>query len=163
MKAEIIPAFILIDYIWVVLKKNTDMQESDYDGLVPIVPLSEAPEFTQYAKPYIVYGYSDTPSSDLWVRRQGNMAFVIYADNFQQLSKITNIMAYTFDRADETAKDVNDYTSTIPAYYGLTFGYIQVSFVEGGSPEETEGGRISSAVNIKYEYHVDYDVDTSAL
>lgn len=163
MKSEVIPPFLLIDYIWAVLKKNTDMKESDYEGLVPIVPLSEAPELTQYAKPFIVYGYAESPSHDLWVRRSGNMAFVIYADNFHQLSKITNVISNAFDRADESARDVNVYTSTVPGFIGLRFGAIQLSYVEGGSPEETEGGRVSSAVNIRYEYFVDYDINTSAL
>jgi len=163
MKPEVIAPFMLIDYTWAILKKNTDMKESDYGGLVPIVPLSEAPELTEYAKPYIVYGYSETPPTDLWVRRRGNMAFVVYGDSFHQLSKITNVLSYTFDRADEAARDVNAFTSTIPAYIGLTFGTIQVSFVQGGSPEETEGGRVSSAINLRYEYHVDYDINTSAL
>jgi hypothetical protein len=38
-----------------------------------------------------------------------------------------------------------------------------VSYVEGGAPEETEGGRQSAAINIRYEYFVDYDINTNAL
>lgn len=170
MDKTVIAPYLLRSYIWQVLKKNTDMDELDYTldpdtnpGLVPIVPLAEAPEISQFDKPYIVYGFSETPSTDLWVRRRGNMAFVIYSTNFRELSRITNVIAYAFDRADEAARDVNEYTSTIPAFVGLTFGTIQVSYVEGGSPEQSEGGRQSAAINIRYEYHVDYDIDTSAL
>jgi hypothetical protein len=143
------------------------MTEKDYtidptndDGLVPIVPLAEAPEISQFDKPYIVYGYSETPNSDLWVKRRGNMAFVIYSTNFRELAHLTNIITFAFDRSDESARDVNNYTSTIPAFVGLRFGTIEVTYVEGGSPEETEGGRQSAAINIRYEYYVDYDVKT---
>lgn len=171
MDAKVIAPYLLRSYIWKILKKNTDMDELDYTddpvnnpgGLVPIVPLAEAPEINQFDKPYIVYGYSESPPNDLWVKRRGNMALVVYSTNFRELTQIVNTIAYTFDRADEAARDVNEYTSTIPAFVGLRFGTIQVSFVEGGSPEETEGGRQSAAVNIRYEYYVDYDIDTSAL
>ena len=163
MRAEIIPPFILIDYVWAILKKNTDMKESDYEGLIPIVPLSEVPEINEYAKPYIVYGYSESPPPDLWVRRRGNMAFVVYSTDYREVSKITNVIVNALNRADETARDVNAFSTTIPAYIGLRFGFIQVSYVEGGSPEETEGGRISSAINVRFEYYVDYSINTSAL
>lgn len=168
MDPKVIAPYLLRSYIWQILKKNTDMDELDYTldqtsgGLVPIVPLAEAPEISQFDKPYIVYGYSETPPTDLWAQRRGNMAFVIYSTNFRELSMITNVIMNAFHRADESARDVNAYTSTIPAFIGLRFGTIQVSFVEGGSPEETEGGRQSAAINIRYEYFVDYDVVTSA-
>lgn len=163
MDPKYIAPFLLNNYIWKVLKLNTDMDEGDYGGLTPIVPLSEEPELTEFDKPYIVYGFAENPTSDLPAKKRGNMSFIIYCTNFRELSTITNVIATTFDRADESARDVNRYTSTIPQFVGLRFGYIEVSFVEGGSPEETEGGRQSAAVNIRYEYYVDYDIVTSLV
>jgi hypothetical protein len=162
MDSKILPAYVLLDYIWAVLKANTDMTEDDYDGLIPIVPLSEQPEIVEYDAPHIVYGFSESATPDLYAKQRGNMAFVVYSTNAREVSHITNIIAKTFNRADDAARDVNNFSSTIPAYVGLRFGYINTSYVEGGSPEESEGGRQSSAVNIHYEYYVDYDIDTSA-
>lgn len=163
MKSEVIAPYVLRNYIWQVLKANTDMTESDYDGKEPIVPLGEAPELTEFDKPYIVYGFSETPTADLYVQQRGNMAFIVYSTNFRTLSNITNIIARTFERGDESARRVNEYTSTIPAFAGLRFGFIEVSYVEGGSPEESEGGRESAAVNIHYEFYVDYDIETKLV
>lgn len=168
MDSTLIAPYLLRFYLWQVLKANTDMDEKDYtidpannDGLVPIVPLAEQPEIKDFGKPYIVYGYSETPPNDLWVRRRGNMAFVVYSTNFRQLSHLVNIITFAFDRADESARDINNYTSTVPAFVGLRFGTVQVSYVEGGSPEESEGGVQSAAINVRYEYYVDYDVKTT--
>lgn len=170
MDPEIIAPLVLRNYIWQVLKANTDMDEEDYTidpntnpGLVPIVPLAEEPEISQFNKPYIIYGYSESAPDELWVKRNGNMVFVIYSTNFRELERISNIIATAFNRSDESARDINAYTSTIPAFVGLRFGFVQLSFVEGGSPEDTEGGRQSGAVNIRYEYYVDYDVQTSLV
>jgi hypothetical protein len=166
-----IAPYMLRSYIWDVLKANTSLTEADYSlthdaskGLIPIVPLAEEPEISQFDKPYIVYGYSESPTADVYAMRRGNMAFIIYSTNFREISQIANIITTTFDRADDAAKDVNAYTTAVPDYRGLRFGYVQVSFVEGGSPEEapsSEGGRQSAAVNIRYEYYVDYDINTT--
>ena len=55
---------------------------------------------------------------------------------------------------------MNNYTSSHPQFIGIRFGYISVGFVEGGTPENTEGGRQSALVNIRFEYYVDYDIKT---
>lgn len=163
MRTEVIAPYLLRAYIWQVIKLNTDLKESDYGGNVPIVPLAEEPELTDYAKPYIVYGYSETPTAETHVRQRGNMAFIVYSQNFRTISQLVNIITRAFEKGDESARRVNEYTSTIPAFLGLRFGTIEVSFVEGGGPEEaeeTEGGRQNAIVNINYEYFVDYDVET---
>jgi hypothetical protein len=161
MDPTVIAPYLLRDYIWQVLKQNTDMKESDYDGKVPIVPLAEEPELTQYSKPYIVYGYAEAPSIDLPDAEAGSMSFIVYSKNFRELSKIIKVISRTFARQDQSAYDVNRYTSTKPQFIGLRFGYINVGFVEGGSPETTEGGRQSAGVNIRYEYYVDYNIKTT--
>lgn len=161
MDTQYIAPYLLRSYVWKLLQENTNMKASDYDGMVPIVPLAEEPEIQAFDQPYIVYGFSETPTADVHARRRGNMAFVVYSTNFRELSKITNILTTALNRADESAKDVNEYTSTIDAFVGLRFGFIQVSYVEGGSPEETEGGRQSAVVNVSYEFYVDYPITTS--
>lgn len=157
------PVYFLRGYAWGVLKANTDMDEGDYGGLVPIVPLAEEPEISQYDAPHIVYGYALNSTGDLYARKFGSMTFAIYDTNFRTLTKILSVLTAAFERQDETARDINEWSSTIPEFAGLTFGAVSIGFVEGGTPEETEGGRQSALINIRFEYHVDYNVITSLV
>lgn len=155
------PVYLLRSYVWALLRNNTEMKTADYGGLIPIVPVSEEPELMQYNKPFIVYGYALDSSEDVPVCRTGSMTFAIYSTNFREITKIIDILIYAFGRKDESARDVNEYTSTIPEFIGTRFGYISVAFAEGGTPEESSGGRESGMVNISFEYYADYNVVTS--
>ena len=168
MDPVVSPVFILRQYVWELLKANTDMTEEDYEGMNPIAPLGEEPELTEFDKPYLVYGYALDGRGDLYARKSGSMSFVVYSTTFREITRILNILTTAFERFDEAARDVNEWSSSKPGFNGLTFGYIQLGAVEGGSPEgpgdraeETEGGRMSGLVNIRFEYHVDYDVKTT--
>lgn len=159
------PVYLIRAYTWELLKKNDPdvWKESNYGGNVPIVPLSEEPELSQYPGPHIVYGYANDGSGDLYARRRGSVTFAIYDQNFRRLTKTMNILQTAFEREDEAARDVNAYTSTKPQFLGLNFGYIRTVFVEGGTPEDNEGGNQSALITISFEYHVDYDVITNVL
>lgn len=167
MDPKYIAPYVLRSYTWELLKRNTDLTDDDYDadgngdGLIPIVPLGEEPELAQFDKPYIVYGYAESPTGELYAKNNGNMVYVIYSSKFEELGKITNIIKTAFERGDESARDVNEFSSTIGAFVGIRFGTIEVGFLEGGSPEEDEGGRMSAAINIRYEYYAEYEVQTS--
>lgn len=168
MRPEVHPAHILVDYAWAVLKRNYPAvwDESKYGGLIPIVPLSEEPELDGYDGPHLVYGYADAAAGSLYARHTGSITFVVYDDNFRRLGRTLTILKTAFERQDETAKDVNKFSTTFlmsngQPYLGIRFGTIELSFVEGGTPETTEAGRQSALISISYEYYVDYDVVTS--
>lgn len=163
------PAYLLRSYIWALLKNNTDMDESDYDGLVPIVPVAEEPELSQYTKPYAVYGYALESSGDRAFASRGSMTLAIYETNFRQLTDIMNILYAAFER-EEIAAEVNQYTTnfSVPGqlvnpFLGLRFGFIRMNFLEGGTPEETEGGRQSALISLGFEYYTDYNIKTYRL
>lgn len=156
------PVYLLRAYIWQLLKHNTDMDESDYDGLTPIVPVSDEPKLQETGKPYLIYGYVIQPTErGMNFCRHGSMTLGIYATDFSKLTQILRILHTAFDREDEAARDVNEFTSTIPQFIGLRFGTISVGFGEGPQPEETEGGREYALINLQFEYYVDYDVKTN--
>jgi len=156
------PAYLLRSYAWEVLKANDPdtWDESKYGGLVPIVPVAEEPELEEFAGPHIVYGYALDGTGSLYARNGGSVTFAVYDQNFRRLTKTLTILQAAFERQDESARDVNNYTSSHPQFIGIRFGYISVGFVEGGTPENTEGGRQSALVNIRFEYYVDYDIKT---
>jgi len=165
------PVYLIRSYVWEVLKKNdpNTWDESKYGGIVPIVPLSEEPELDSYTGPHIVYGYALGRTNELHVRKSATMTFVVYDQNFRRLTRTINILHTALGRDDETAADINRYTTkyqsiqddkTVNPYHGLAFGYVSLGYAEGGTPEESEGGRQSALMSISFEYYVDYDVVT---
>lgn len=163
MDSKISPVYLLRSYAWAVLKANDSelWNEQNYDGLVPIVPLNEEPEIVEFGRPYLVYGYAIDSTGSLYARKSGSLTFAIYDTNFRRLTDTLNILQTAFERQDESATDINNYTSLIPGFVGINFGYTSVSFAEGGSPEESEGGNQSALINIAFEYYTDYDVVTN--
>lgn len=162
MNKKVAPVYLLRSYIWELLQNNTDMDLTDYNGLVPIVPVSEERELTAFNKPYLVYGYAMDPTeSERSFCQRGSMSMAIYSTNFQEITGILTILSTAFNREDEAARDVNEYTTSISQFVGIRFATIAVGFLDGPSPEETEGGRESGLINIRFEYYVDYDVKTN--
>lgn len=161
MNPKLSPVYLLRSYAWAVLKANTQMDETDYNGLVPITPLAEEQELSQYNKAHLVYGYALSATGDLHARREGSMSFAVYSTNFGEITTILDVLAIAFGRQDESATDVNNYTSKTQQFIGIRFGTISIGFVEGGTPEGTEGGRQSGIINIRFEYYVDYNIQTN--
>lgn len=176
MDTVVSPAYLLRSYTWALLKANDPVtwDSSKYGGLIPIVPVAEEPELEEFSGPHIVYGYALDTTGSLHARKSGSVTFAVYDQNFRRLTNTLNVLQAAFERQDEAARDVNEYTSwvtrednfdidgnPVKPFVGLRFGYISIGFIEGGTPEDSEGGRQSALVNIRFEYYVDYDVKTS--
>lgn len=160
MDKVISPVYLLRSYAWAVLKENTEMDESDYNGLVPVVPVAEEPDIIEFGHPYLVYGYALDSTADLQQRKTGSMSMAIYSANFRELTTILTVLTTAFERQDDAAEDINEYTTKIPGFIGIRFGSVSIGFVEGGTPEDSEGGRQSGLINIRFDYYVEYDVTT---
>ena len=163
------PVYILRAYTWWLLQNNLGMSTQQYGGLVPVVPVAEEPELTQFNKPYIVYGYALGGAGELYARRTGSMSMVVYSTRFGEITQILNVLSEGLGRQDESARDINAFSSTVPHFLGLHFGHVSLGFVEGGAPEspgdraaDTEGGRQSGLINVNFEYYVNYNVTTSS-
>lgn len=162
------PVYLLRSYTWALLKANDpDVWDEDkYGGMIPIVPLAEEPELDQFNGPHMVYGYAIGATGRLNAMTEGSLTYAIYDQNFRRLTKTLIILQSAFERQDESARDVTAYGSLVQPqtgvfpYRGIRFGSIDIGFVEGGSPEETEGGRQSALINIRFNCFVDYDVET---
>lgn len=166
MDVTMSPAYVLRAYAWELLQANDPdtWDKSKYGGSVPIVPVSEEPELEEFSGPHIVYGYALSNPGSLEARKTGSVTFAVYDQNFRRLTKTLNILQAAFERQDESARDINEFTSRVTnsagdrPFLGLTFGYVGLGFVEGGTPEDSEDGPMSAIINIRFEYHVDYGV-----
>jgi hypothetical protein len=162
METEYIAPYILRGFVWEVLKKNLGMSDADYNvdgtgaGYIPIVPLGEAPELENFDKPYMVYGFAESQATHQ--RTAGSLMICVYSTKFREMADVANVIMKMFED-DYAVNEVNKYSSTIPAYIGLRFSSIQPSTLQGGTPEETQGGRMQSIINIRYEYFSEYDID----
>jgi len=161
MDIHITPSALVRAYIWQLLQTNLGWKSSDYDGLVPVVPVSEEPELTEYNKPYIVYGYAEAPTYDnQHYCNRGSMTFLVYSTTIGEINAVMNVLSTALGREDDTARDINNFTSRTEQFKGMRFGTVSLGFGEGPSPEESEGGRQSALLNIRFEYFVDYPVKT---
>lgn len=163
MDSKIVAPYIIRAYVWEALKRNTDMSENQYrvdsgQGLVPIVPLGEEPEIKQFGKPYLVYGFSETQDANNSARTIGNIVFMVYANNFQKMTQVANIVGRAFEE-DDSATRVNAFSSTFSGFIGIRFGDISLVSIDGGTPEDEEGGNMSAMVTLRYEHYTDYNLN----
>jgi len=162
MDTKITPSALVRAYVWQVLQTNLGWKTSDYGNLVPIIPVSEEPEITQYNKPYIIYGYAEAPTYDnQHYTNRGSMTFLVYSTNISDINSVMNVLSTALGREDDSATDLNNFTSKTDMFKGMRFGTVSLGFGEGAAPEETEGGRQSGLLNVRFTYWVDYDVKTS--
>lgn len=154
-------ANLLTLYSWVVLKTNiSGLDESDYGGKVPIVPGGGEPDLNAFNKPFMTFGFAEDPSSINGAIRGGTLVYAIYSDNTGDINEFLNILISAFERQDESARDVNIWTSKTPALIGIRFTDISVAFAEGAAPADQEGGRQVGTLTIKYSYVAKYNVTT---
>lgn len=160
VEPKINAAYLLNNYVWEVLKHNTTMKESDYNGKTPIIPANMEPEFAALNKPFLVYGYAEDSTPDLYARRSGSLSYAIWSTSVGEINTILNVIKGAMERRDESAREVNNYTSRIPTFIGVRFGSIHVGLLEGPAPEESEGGRQAGIITLRYDYFADYAVKT---
>lgn len=164
MDTKYAPVYVLREYLWKLLQVNMGWNAADYGGLMPILPAEEEPNISQYDKPYIVYGYNESPTLNNrnFVKR-GSMSLAIRSTRFTEIVDVLNTITTAMEREDEAAADVNTYSSTagfsIPI--GIRFTTISIGYLDGPGPEASEGGRQMGIVNIRYDYVVNYDVVTN--
>lgn len=155
------PVYALRSYIWALLKANepTTWKESEYGGLVPIVPLNEEPDLSEFDGPRIIYDFSIGDPGTLYARGRGSMTLAIRDHNYRRLTRTMNIVQAALERNDESARDVNDWIEAF-ADFDISFGTISIGFAESGTPETEEGGYMVGIVSIDYDFFLDWNVNT---
>jgi hypothetical protein len=144
-------------FVYDLLKSNGALSDrSAYGGRTPILSAQQEPTIIQYNLPFLVYGFTESASTEFDALVNGNVAYAIYSAEEKDIIKITNIMREEFKHFDDTARDVNLYKYANAAFRDILFTSISVGLVEGPSPATTEGGRQSGVVMLRYTYQPDY-------
>lgn len=151
-------------YVWAALQNNTNppMLTSDYGGKIPIVPGGQDPDFNNIDKPYLVYGFSEDPSSYDGATRGGTVVYAIYSSSAIEINKIMNIIISTFEE-DASVRRINAWSSKFEVesefpLIGMRFTGVRISFGEGPGPLNDEGGRVNGTVSVKYDFVSNYQV-----
>lgn len=166
MNPEIDPSTVIRSYVWALLEANdpTTWDKSKYGGFEPIVPFGEESELAEFEGPNIVYITTHSPAETPCM--YGSMTMSISDTNARRLMKTVNILRVALDREDDSATDINNFTTNYSIdsefpFHGMRFGYLRMAFSEGPSAADTEGGRNYASFSAEYEYYVDYEVQTS--
>lgn len=165
---ELAPVFVLIDYAYAVLNANDSetWDKTKYDGLIPIVPLNEEPELSEFPGPRIVYEYAMQSRLGSPYRGRGTVTFAVRDHNYRRMTKALNILDESFNREDESARDLNWFTDQLrtrpvnPIPFNVSFGSMRVAFVESGAPETEEGGMMVGVISVSFEYFTEYAINT---
>ena len=162
----VIPAYLVRQYIWAVLKANepNDWKESNYGGKIPVVPLGEDSDLEQYPHPTIVYQFSDLRTGTMWMRGRGAMSFAIRDTNLRRITRAVTVITQALNRYDESARDVNEFLGEMGSpWNSIGFGEFHVTFADGGAPAEVEGGEMVAVVSIEFSYFSEYENEPDPL
>ena len=154
---------IIRGYAWWLLQTNLEWTTDNYPkGKVPLVPFSDDPSMRVNPKeaPYIVYIFTETDSRDDDRVTEGILTFNIISKHLTDISNASKVLKEAFNRRDETAKDLNVFSSQsgfFEDYFdGITFTTCKTSLVVPGSAEQEDEGPIVGTVTIKYCYKDHY-------
>lgn len=157
---KLVPAHILVSYIWEILDANTRMEK--INGSVPIVAINDEPAFSESKKPYVIYGYAESSSLKNNVIHGGVFTGRVIAPNFSYLTEILGAVARAFEDSDVVTENINIWSSnhqvminnvlTDVDFEGVRFTSVSISYVEASEPAEAEGDPIEGTFSIAYEY-----------
>jgi hypothetical protein len=153
-------------YVWSRLKQEFGMSESEYSGLIPIVPGQDVPELSQMdaAKPYIVYTYMKTPGSELWEEYE-RCVYRILSNDEERLREVSNFLYTLLRRYEWTADEINSHILSGQSSKAKKFYYLWTSCSSLIGPDEftTEGGRQEATLSFQIAYVRDNDGQHGSL
>lgn len=152
MDNKILPAHVLRLYVWALLEAEGVLTK--IGDLIPIAPIEDEPKFVASGQAYIVYGYTEMPGTELDQNRRGNFSMRVSAPSFGQLGHVLNTIARAFESCDVSVPNVNAWSSDYQTglLVGIRFTDIEMTYLEGGEPPNSEGGPTEGVINLGYEY-----------
>lgn len=143
------------------------LRANDYQGLIPIIPSGEAPQFLQMldeqpgiqSHPYIVYTwYTNGFDANSWFRPTDTVVYTIYALDQSKINEIVMYIVNLFKRFDVSAAEVNRFIQTndfgpmTQLYRDYSYGYISVAAATGGVAPSMENDPITATITLRVNY-----------
>jgi hypothetical protein len=152
---DISPTDDLRKWLWEEIQEAGIVQASDYavpgmGNLNPIIPVQQQPEFVDKVagKPFITYDIVGKPvPAGLWYITCEQVLFTVWCEDFKTARALRNLMYDLFRRQDDSARDLNETTTS-------DFGYLNVTVVENRwiNAERSQTGRLAFDMIIEVKY-----------
>jgi len=150
-------------FLWEELKSHDIFDADDYysdnlnEAIVPILPVQQLPEMNQFlsGKKHIIYDKSGMTYEDNWLVCSEQMMFTLYAVDISELNEMRNFIVDLFRRADESARDINNFIGNNNKFRFHTF---YIADITPTGPSEEVQGFLSSDVIIEMKYSRDVSV-----
>lgn len=157
---EVPPVYAVNNYTWALLQQKLGWEK--VSGKVPVIPSTQQPEFMQYDKPFIVYGFAAEPGNgDLYAHNVETVAYTVYGPNVSGVNTATYMLNQAFRRFDESADDLNRWihngSTEKNLFMDINFTHTQVSAHAGADDQDQEGGRQDGMIVIRYGYTIQFD------
>jgi hypothetical protein len=149
------PASDIRKWLWSELQSNSILSASSYNipgmgSVVPIVPLRQEIELVDKlaGKPFITYDFvTEYVEPGIWYINCEQILYTVYCEDFATSTKIKNLMIDLFRRQDDSARDLNNASTS-------NLAYLNISIVENRwtSPERGDTGRnrFDMIIEVKY-------------
>src|SRR5688500_7704169 len=92
-------------YVWALLQKNLDW--SEIDGKVPMIPAQQQPEFMNFKKPFIVYGFTNEfNDAELEPLDSTVIHYLVYAQSEETVDRSIKLIKDAF-KATNSQENIN--------------------------------------------------------
>lgn len=144
------------NYVWNLLKKNLNWTK--INKLVPMIPAQQQPEFMNYKKPFIVYGFTNEfNSGEVEPLDSTVLHYVIFAQTEQAVDDAVKLIKDAF-KARDSQENINNWilssTNTGIADEDrdelVTYTHVMDTVSGGGNDEE--GGWKDGMVSVRVGY-----------
>lgn len=152
---DLSPTDDLRKWLWAEMQSNGIVSASDYNILgkgtiVPIVPVQQQKELIDQVggKPFITYDIvGEAVPAGLWYITCEQVLFTVWCEDFKTARALRNLMYDLFRRQDDSARDLNEITTS-------DFGYLNVTVLENRwiNAERSQTGRLAFDMIIEVKY-----------
>ena len=119
--------------------------------IVPIIPVQQAPELSQFlsGKKHIVYDKVGISYDDIWLICNEQVLLTIYATDYSEINEIRNLLIDIFRRMDLPAQEMN----LSPVVSSLfKFHSVYVGDISPTAPSEELKGFLAADVILEVKY-----------
>jgi len=144
-------------FLWNKLVAAAIFDDTEYysdnigDTIIPIIPVQQSAEMNQFlsGKKHIVYDKIGMSYEDNWLICCEQILFTIYSTDVSEINEIRNFMTDQFRRMDDSAKDVNGFSTLSNKF---KFHSIFIADISPTAPSEELQGFLSADVILEVKY-----------